>query len=283
VSISAKNDVIRQQRRWAHASGRRVDAGGFLARLDDNLRRPAAAGTLAAFDRAGSSEVQPRRLRPPRILALHSSAALVINVFEHWCERDPAPLLAALGIDGTCRKLAFEQPFATGLAGDPPYIDVAIELQSGKVIALESKFTEWLTPRPPNRARLKTKYFAHAARHWADRGLPAAQALAEDLQAGRQRFKYLHAAQLLKHALGLACGSGAVALYYLYYDVPGAQAKTHRAEIDGFRSRVTPEIEFTSLAYQDLFVRLCDDARVDHAYLEYLRARYFSRLPARLP
>ena len=276
MSTSAKNQIVRQQRRWASATGRKCDARGFVARLDDNLRLPPAARTLAELDRPGSSELKPGRTQPPRIYALHSSAALVVNVFEHWCGRDLAPLLRALGLPGVGRRLTFERPFGTGLPGDPPYIDVALELASGNVVAIESKFTEWLTPRPPRQGGFKPKYFCAAARHWAECALPRCQSLAEDLQARKERFKHLHAAQLLKHALGLARQQRAVSLYYLYYDVAGPESRAHRAEIARFLARLAPEIAIAALTYQELYGRLRGDERVDRGYLDYLRERYFS-------
>jgi hypothetical protein len=273
MSRSARSALLRRQLRWARAAGCRLDPQGYAARLEDNLRTAALPATLAAFDRPGTSELAPGRVRPARILALHSSAALVINVFEPWCERDAAPLLRALGIAASGATLQFERPLPTGLEGDPPYIDVALELDSGQIVAIESKFTEWLTPRPRHCVQLKQKYFA--APHWAQCGLARCQALAEDLQARAERFKHLNAAQLLKHALALARSGRAGSLYYLYYDLPGPESNAHRAEIERFRARAAPELDLASATYQELFRTLRDDPRVDRDYVDYLGERYF--------
>jgi hypothetical protein len=97
----------------------------------------------------------------------------------------------------------------------------------------------------------------------------------------------LHAAQLLKHALGLAratrAGAAGVtqgeasadALHYLYYEWPRGPAAAHRAELERFVERVGAEVRFSASNYQDLYRALQADARVERAYLEYLRARYF--------
>jgi hypothetical protein len=229
---------------------------------------------LAAFSRARSAELEPARERPPRFLALHSSAALAVNVFEHWAN-DAATLLAALEIDGRAAKLTFEEPFPTGLDGDPPYIDVAITLDTGTIIAIESKFTEWLQARPSSQAAFKQKYFPASARLWARSGLPKCQALAEGIQARHERFKFLHAAQLLKQALALASRPAEFVLYYVHYDHAGRESRTHRDEIERFRGHVGEELRFRALSYQDLFRRLRAAAAVDREYLEYLKARYF--------
>jgi hypothetical protein len=211
--------------------------------------------------------------------SLTSSAALVVNVFDHWRQADPAPLLKALGVESQLRALSFEAAFVTGLEGDPPSVDVALRLASGAVVAIESKFTEWLVPRPRNKAMLKAKYFPDDRPLWTSQALPACQSLAQDIQQRRERFKFLHAAQLLKHALGLATQlAGEFAIYYLYYDVPGAASVQHAAEVERFAGRVEPELRFTALTYQDLYRALRASDEVDRTYLEYLRARYFPRV-----
>ena len=269
--LSPRKDLERQQRRWAETAGIEHDARGFVRDHDANLRVPMSAATRAAFARG--SELAPRGKRPARIAALHSSAALVANVFDHWSARDAAPLVAALGLGAGGATLSFEEPLPTGVEGDPPTSDVVLRCASGRVVAIESKFGEWLVRRASNRADLKPKYFAAGRAFWRDAGLPRCQALAEDLRAGRERFRHLHVAQLLKHALGLA--RTAYELRYLYHEWPRGPAAAHRAELERFVARVGAEARFSASTYQDLFRTLAADTRVDRAYLEYLRARYF--------
>lgn len=280
MTLSPRKDLERQQRRWAEGAGVEHDARGFVRDFAANLRVPMSAATRAAFARG--SELTPRATQPARIAALHSSAALVANVFDHWSARDAAPLLAALGFGADAATLSFEEPLATSVEGDPPTSDVVLRCASLRVVAIESKFGEWLVRRGSNRADLKPKYFPAGRALWRDAGLPACQLFAEDLRNGRERFKHLHAAQLLKHALGLARAAGGAAeprgrheLRYLYYEWPSEPAPAHRAELERFARRVGAEIAFSVSTYQDLYRALAADARVDRAYLEYLSARYF--------
>lgn len=281
---SPRKELERQQRRWAEGAGIDFDARGFVREFDANLRVPLAAATRVAFARG--TELTPRKNQPARIAALYSSAALVANVFDYWSSRDAAPLVAALGFGAEPARLEFELPLPTGVEGDPPTSDVVLCFESGRVAAIESKFGEWLVRRASNRMDLKPKYFAGGKAVWRDAGLPRCQQLADDLRLGSERFKHLHAAQLLKHALGLARygggkrvagGPGAVSheLRYLYYEWPGQPAGAHRAEIERFAQRVGAEIRFSASTYQDLHRALSADARVEHAYLDYLRVRYF--------
>jgi hypothetical protein len=275
MRISAKKELERRQRRWAETAGVAHDARGFVRDLDANLRKPLSAETHAAYLRG--SELMPRRTKPARIAALHSSGALVANVFDYWCGRDTAPLAAALGCGREHAAVSFEEPIPTGVEGEPPLVDVMLRWSSGRCVAFESKFCEWLTRRPRNKAAFKPKYFPAERALWLEHGLPDCQRLAEQLHTGARRFKHLHVAQLLKHALGLARAGGAsVEVRYLYYDWTGPQGAVHREEVECFAALVGREIGFAASTYQQLYAALRREPFVDASYLEYLRSRYFA-------
>ncbi len=276
--MSSRSRIVAQQKEWALAAGLRVIAPGYLDCVDANLRLPMAARTLAAFQAEGAAELKDFPRYPAKLRALFSSAALVVNVFEHWTTRDAAPLLAALGIEGTAQQIDFEARFPISPDGTPPNVDVCIALADGRSIGIESKFTEWQVPRRPAKIRFKDKYFPDGTKLWSGRGLPGCQALAEELQSGQSRYRFFYATQLLKHALGMATQcSGGIGIYYLYYDWSGPAAREHRREIAHFAGRVGAELGFQSLSYQELFARLRQSAvPIDPDYLAYLQARYFA-------
>jgi hypothetical protein len=271
---SGRTALTRKQRRWADLNGIRYDARGFVTELAANLRVPLTNAALA--EHARGSELTATPTRPPRLHSLTSSAALVENVFGWWRDRDLGGLLAALGLDhGDGASLTLEEPLPTGLEGDPPLADVALRWPNGRLVAIESKLGEWLVRRPRSKSVFKDKYFP-ADPVWSAAGLPRCQALADDLQHGRERPKFLHAAQLLKHGLGLArAGQAKRTLVYLYYDVPGREAAVHRGELDRVGSRIAPEIDLRIATYQDLYRALRALPGVDADYLGYLGARYF--------
>jgi hypothetical protein len=273
--VTAKTALLRAQRRWADAHGVRYDAHGCVRDLADNLRAPLDGAALVEFQRG--SELTPGRTRPARLHSLCSSAALVVNVFGYWRGRDQTPLLRALGMEGAGgTRLAFEEPFPTGLPGDAPTVDVALYRPDGRCVAIESKFAEWLTPRPRGK-RFKDKYFAQGAQVWTDVGLPRCQTLAEELQDGRERLKLLNAPQLLKHALGLAHNRLHMSeLVYLYYERPGGEATKHREELDRVVARLAPDIELRVSTYQALFAALRDAPELERDYVDYLALRYFA-------
>jgi hypothetical protein len=272
--LATRKDLLRRQRRWADAAGVAYDDRGFVRDLDANLRTPLDAAARADLERG--SELVPTGTRPGRLWSLTSSAALVVNVFDHWRHHDTAPLVAALGLPEGQPQLSFEEPLPTGLEGDPPTADVALRWPSGRVVSIESKYAEWLVRRMRNKAVFKAKYFPAEREVWTEAGLPRCQALAVDVDRGVERFRWLHAAQLLKHALGLArLGAPATTLVYLYYDWPSPEAAQHAAEIARFAGRLGDEIEFRALTYQALYATLRAASAGPVGYRAYLERRYF--------
>jgi hypothetical protein len=273
--VTGKTELLRAQRRWADAYGVRYDARGFVRALADNLRAPLDDAMLEELGRG--SELELRATQPARAHSLCSSAALVVNVFAYWRGLDHTPLLGALGIEGRGgTRLELEAPLPTGLAGDPPTVDVVLHRPGGRRVAVESKFAEWLTPRPRGKRAFKDKYFPDGGRVWAAAGLPLCQALAEELQDGRERTKHLNTPQLLKHALGLAMnGLRTSTLVYLYYERPGRDAARHRAEVERVAARLAPELDLRVATYQALFEALRAQPGVDRGYVDYLARRYF--------
>jgi hypothetical protein len=229
-----------------------------------------------AFEQGSGSELIDRARTPAKMRALHSSSALAVNFFDYWVDRDTTPLTRALETGPEPVEVRFEVQYPTGLGGIPPNLDVVLERRDGFVIALESKFTEWMKAKTANLAPFKDKYFPAGTGLWEKAGLPATQRLAESMQAGDIFFRHLDAAQLLKHALGLANNLGTgFRLFYIYYDASGDEALAHEIEIKKFSDRVGEELGFRSVSYQELLLSLEAGQGVDSEYLGYLRGRYF--------
>lgn len=276
-NMSSKNILLERQRVWATTAGHDVDRRGYLSKYELNLRQPISIKAKNEFANGSGSELERPGDRPAKMRALHSSSGLVVNVFDYWTGRDTALLGAALGLDSPILSMAFEDQFSTGLPGMPPNLDLGIRLESGITVGIESKFTEWLTPKSPKAEPFKQKYFPDGIRTWERKGLPMCQALAADVQNGTEQFRYLDVPQLLKHALGLATKCpGMFALHYLYYDCVGPESEEHRSEIRRFMARVGREIGFSSLTYQELFERFSGFEELHGSeYLAYLKDRYF--------
>ena len=231
--------------------------------------------TKSAFDSGSGSELQDTPSRPAKMKALHSSSALAVNVFDSWVEGDKTALQTALQLDTAITAISFETQYPTNLTGNPPNLDVTLELADGFTIGIESKFSEWLTPKSTSKEPLKSKYFPSGEGLWGQRGLPKSQLLAEQMNKGDVQFRYLDAAQLLKHALGMATQLGdRFSLYYIYLDWPGKESALHAEEIGQFADLVDPELEFRVITYQQLLSGFQGASGVDTDYLEYLCERY---------
>jgi hypothetical protein len=273
--MSSKTDLLLQQRNWAESHGLAPDARGYLPDVASNLLRPLNAKTESAFEKGSGSELRDTHSRPAKMKALHSSSALAVNVFDSWVDQDKVSIQKVLQVDSKILSISFEEQFPTGLTGNPPNLDVALQLAGGSVIGIESKFSEWLTPKSASKEPFKPKYFPAGAQLWAERGLPASQELAEQMNSGVTRFRYLDTPQLLKHALGMATQLGdQFSLYYTYLDWPGKEADIHSEEINRFTSIVGAELGFRAFTYQQLYKSLQSEQGVDRGYLDYLGARY---------
>lgn len=273
----ALQEILDAQRCWAESARVDFDPNGYVRLRKQNLFRALSAQVEKSLRSGAGSELDPRDEAPPKFHALHSSSALAVNVFAYWEDQDLRPLTEALGIGPASGPPEFERTFETGLRGTAPHLDIVLPLATNELFAIESKFTEWLTPKSRSKPPFRAAYLNEGENLWSMLGLHQCQQLAQDIQDRRQVFEHLDAPQLLKHALGLANQTGeGFSLGYLYFDWGGDEGESHRREIEQFRRRVGDEIRFTPMSYQTLFRRLtttCGSAHIE--YLTYLRERYF--------
>ena len=262
--------VIDQQTRWAKSKGFEP-RNAYLTSIADNLRQELSSGARTDFERGSGREFRERGIRPPRLQALRSSSALSLNVFDYWRSRDPYPLQYSLHLRDRITRVSFEENFPTGIGGNPPNIDVLLRLENDQYVAIESKFTEWLTPRERT---VEEKYFASGKDIWSEQGLPRCQVVANSLRDGSS-FNHLDVPRILKHALGLARKTGFYELYYIYFDWACPEGEAHARELARFIDRIGDEIRFRAMTYQYLFARLGHSTRPsDEEYMDYLTARY---------
>jgi hypothetical protein len=274
-----KQQLLNQQRLWARGRGLALDTKGYLESVDANLLQPLTEKTKRSFENGSGSELQDTPSRPAKMKALHSSSALAVNVFDYWVGKDTSALMSALGLGSGQVTITFEEQFPTGLKGSPPNLDVALESSNGHIVGVESKFSEWLTPKSRSKGPFKSKYFQGSIGLWESKGLSKTQKLAEAINCREEVFRYLDAPQLLKHVLGMATRLGSqFSLYYIYFDQQGPESDVHRREIERFDSLVGEEVRFKARSYQELFSTLRVLGFDDEYYMTYLRDRYFPEI-----
>lgn len=277
--MRSKSALLEQQRNWSKDAGISVDPRGYVYELEKNLYRPLSPGARESFEKGDGGETRDQAAKPAKMKALHSSSSLAVNVFDYWADRDRVPLANALQLHEPISDMAFEEKFPTGLPGNAPNLDLVLTLARGHIVGVESKFTEWMTPKAKDYVPFRDAYFPGKPGLWANLNLPKCQDLAEAMYTGRQRFRHLDSAQLLKHALGLARHSqGRFSLLYIYFDWPCPARKPHLLELESFSALVGAEIGFRSSSYQTLFEKLQGELQLgDAQYRDYIHNRYFSR------
>jgi len=285
--------IIDRQRLWAerhgirlgsslrHAQSEEDRARGARTRvydLDDNLFEPLMPEARPEFETGDGGELNADSL-DGNMYAVHSSSALCCNLFHYWRRTGQfIPIAQACRLPSTgIQQIRFEAKHRIADRFErAPNLDVEFgygESNRLRASAVECKFGE---PFGREHQGLKKAYLEEA-HLWAD--LPGCQELAVQISPEDRHFTHLHAAQLLKHILGLknSYGKEGFRLLYLWYAVPGSQGVRHAEEIEEFRAYVVRDgILFQSLTYQQVIARLANDHRETHrAYVDYVTERYF--------
>lgn len=327
-TMNGKDFILLKQQNWAKRKGFDLVPGtigsdgekNYVSDLAQNLFEPLSEDSLACYGQGDGNETQDGGKRRAKMKALHSSSAIVVNLFQYWQKKeDLYPLLRAcklpvtsyvgkeyknIGSKTDCtvvetskrlsfNGIKFEEKFEISpdkvLFPHTPNIDVVI--YGDYDFAIESKFTE---PYSSKHDGLKTKYVEDASL-WES--LPNLYELAKEISPYNNKFRYLDAAQLLKHILGLKKKYGKsystlqtsnghalkVAtkpyefyLVYLWYDVLGEDGFKHREEIEQFAKIAEADgIRFKHITYQEVIANLSKDFyEGNEAYCDYLTERY---------
>ncbi|HOE69477.1 MAG TPA: hypothetical protein PLE10_02955 [Brevefilum sp.] len=288
--LSGYEYIVSKQIQWANnrnipligSKGRR-GRPAYTLDLDQNLFEPLLEENKIQFLNGNGKEILGTQESPAKMQALHSSSALGVNVFQYWQKRGLINEIAAAC--GFCKRtsnysksIVFEETFDIKTEFIiPPHIDVVFHNNDSspyKLFAVECKFSEAYGGRA--HGGLKSKYLADK-NLWT--GLSALEELAHEINPDDKRYNYLHAAQLIKHILGLTAGVGKnkFRLLYLWYDVLGKDGAFHREEVEDFTRIATSDgVRFHAMTYHELIITLDRYYRDDHpGVIKYLTERYF--------
>jgi hypothetical protein len=288
--LSGYEYIVSKQIQWANNRnipliGSKGERGRptYTHDLDQNLIEPLLEENHNQFKGGNGQEILGSQDSPAKMQCLHSSSALGVNLFQYWQKRGLISEIASAC--GFCRRqsdysehLVFEEKhrIKTNFV-IPPNIDVVIHNRVSapyELFAVECKFSESYGGRA--HGGLKSKYLADK-NLWAD--LSALEILAREISPDDHRYTYLHAAQLIKHILGLKASVGKenFKLLYLWYDVLGQDGAVHREEVEDFTKIAESDgVRFHAMTYQELIKILDKYYRDDHPeYIKYLTERYF--------
>ncbi len=266
--------ICNQQQAWARQRGIKFDKNGYTFSLNDNLFLPLLPEVKKEFQSGKGDELGSDGKRG-KMQALHSSSALVVNVFQYWVNQDVSDIASACDAPQGMTEMHFEQTRPTPLGGIPPHLDVEFSRNKLKPLAIESKFTE---PYHRHTKRTVKDKYLNVPGLWTR--LPRCEKLVKHIreeEQARTSFTYLDVPQLLKHILGLAYAFGPTGfeLLYLWYEVPSEEANNHRNELEEFKLCVGDEVTFLDMTYQELFAAIRECHGVDEGYILYLAERYF--------
>ncbi|UWQ90785.1 hypothetical protein K3727_18835 [Rhodobacteraceae bacterium M382] len=213
-----------------------INASGYAGAFRDNLLSQVSPDDFELDLRAGDGNELGTKFR-----AAHSSSALAVNSF--------APFRSRIADLRLCEQshftdLQFERKCPTGLRGGrAPNLDVLLTSES-TVIGIESKLTEYLGPHIATFSAAYTNQIRDERRE---------QGYFREMQRlmnAPNHYKWLDAAQLIKHGFGLAktFTGKAVSLCYLYWEPADPESSPafaeHRAEIVEFADRVAGSTPF---------------------------------------
>lgn len=283
--MNTYDQIVKKQIEWAknrglELIGSEIDRGrkSYTKELVNNLfRKRLSDETEKEIKNGDGGELNGN---PARMQALHSSSAIGVNVFEYWrFQNNLAPILDACKLTQSNSKIAGEINFEAKLTikkqfNKAPNLDVIIKPNSHsyKAYAIECKFTEPFSTY--EHSGVKEVYFEDED-IWSN--LNQIKKLADKISPNDKEFHHLHAAQLIKHILGLnqQYGHGKYRLLYLWYDVYGEDGCNHRKEIEKFKEIVDQDgIKFSSITYQELILRLAEHRNEHLEYISYLTERY---------
>ena len=253
----------------------------YTEERDKNLLSPLLDKVIEQFDKGDGNEIRPSYSGDlPKIQAVHSSSAIVVNLFSYWLElNNLIPLAIALKLVSPKTRCSLSMEFEAKLPISDnfkraPNLDVLFKVEGKSrflAFGIESKLSEPFSGR--GHKGLNPVYLANE--FWT--GLPNLKALAGRLSPQNHEFKHLDVIQLLKHILGLKRAfKMRFKLLYLYWEGSGLEGGLHALEIDKF-SQITrlDKVEFRSISYQDLIDRLATKHREEHEkYIKFITSRY---------
>ena len=73
----------------------------YVNELNQNLFAPLSAESMTCYGNADGNETKDGEKRLAKMKAIHSSSALVVNLFQYWQGKDLYPLLAACKLPTT--------------------------------------------------------------------------------------------------------------------------------------------------------------------------------------
>ncbi|NEX48715.1 PGN_0703 family putative restriction endonuclease [Pseudotabrizicola algicola] len=238
--VALRNALIRQRPDGS------IDDNGYASDFRGNLLPIVLPEDFEADLSAGDGNELQSKFR-----AAHSSSALAVNCFAPFRRRIGDLVMSD---SAAFDHLQFERKCPTGLRGGrSPNLDVLLSGPT-EVVGIESKLTEYLVR---HRAAFSPAYAQQIRDDRRDHGYFREMLRLNDAP---DSYVWLDAAQLIKHAFGLAhtFRDRPTTLLYLFWEPQNPdecpEFAAHRAEIAAFAERVSGAgPSFVAMSYPELW------------------------------
>lgn len=273
LTVEMAREALLQGFHSCRSSSASVDSRGYVDSPEANLIEGIDLDDFRDdFDQGSGNELAGK------FRAIHSSSALAANCFGPF-KRRPSDLQLA-DVTGF-ESVSFERKCPVGLrqARTPPNLDL-LATRPDHIVAVESKLLEHF-----GKKRAK---FADSYRDEITDSRRAGPWYAEmiRLRGDPTYYQHLDAAQLIKHAFGLAntFSNQNITLLYLYWEPTNGSEfdllRTHREEIADFTSRIADGFpRFESVSYPELWTRWAEEGPASvAAHVHRMKERYGVRI-----
>jgi hypothetical protein len=274
------------QKQWANerniplqgSAGERGDKI-YTMDINSNFFIPLSDESFLELSSGSGNELKSTDDKPAKIQALHSSSALVVNIFEYWKQNKEYEIIAKfLGINNkNISNIKYENKFKiSNKLGTPPNLDVCFEYSDNSVVAIESKYTEPYGIRNGKKIFLQ-KYFDDK-NIWNE--LPNLFELANMINKNETQFEYLDAPQLIKHILGLQNvikNKDKYKLIYIYFPaVKKTPEMNHEIEVLALNEIMKlDKVNFIYLNWLNVIEKLNRNLKdIRKKYINYIMERY---------
>ena len=210
---------------------------------------------VGRLSKAGGQEITSGKLQSPE-----SSAALAVNTFGWFVERPESLPPFPREASGEPRPTAVEVEYCARFpwsGGRHPWLDAMVETPS-TITGVESKRFE------PFRDKKTGKLSSAYDRPVWGAGMTRFERLRDDLRGGAQKFEFLDAVQLVKHAFGLVTEGARKGkrprLFYIfaepaklgYRSISSEVREDHRKEVQRFANIIDgDDVHFTYFSYRE--------------------------------
>ena len=227
------------------------------------------------LDSGQGSELSPDKNGITKFNAVHSSSALCVNNFGLIKSR--INRFSFLNYSDF-KEASFEKKLPTGIS--TPNLDFYLENEN-VIIGIESKFTETLSEKLPNKSNNLEKYLNRKELKY----LPDSFMNLISHYIGNKEKKYLDIAQLIKHTIGLLNAGlkrkKKPILVYIYWLPQNWYEfeifKKHNNQIEEFKASISDFISFVPMSYLDFWNYYGSEETLNETICE-MRKRYELKL-----